>query len=227
MGQPRPVRIVVVDPQPLFSRGLAMLLPSMSGGRAEVIATTCAASDAATTVRRYRPELALVDLGLPAPGGLRAISAIRRTEPAAAVIAMAREDDHEPALRAVHAGARGVLSKTAEPEDLLTPLLALIEGWAVLPGPVLEHLAATGGAARRLRDQLGDADRRLWRLLSTGRTLAQIATELHVSERTVKRLTATLLRRLGVGTRTEAAALAGQSGVLDEVAPPPGRPAMG
>ncbi|SFB19491.1 two component transcriptional regulator, LuxR family [Amycolatopsis marina] len=223
MGQSRPVRIVVVDPQPLFSRGLAMLLPSLSGGRAEVVATTCSAADAATTVRRYHPELALVDLGLPAPGGLRAIAAIRRTEPGVAVIAMAGEEDRGPALRAVHIGARGVLSKTAEPENLLTPLLALVEGWAVVPGHVLEHLAATGGTARRLRDQLGDEERRLWRLLSTGRTLAQIAVEMHVSERTVKRLIAALLRRLGVTSRTEAAALAGQSGLLDGVVPG-GRP---
>jgi two-component system nitrate/nitrite response regulator NarL len=222
MGQSGTVRIVIVDQQPLFSRGLAMLLPSVSAGRVEVVACVGTAGEAAGTVRRHRPELALVDLELPPPGGVRAITAIRRTEPAVAVIAMTSAADQELALHAVHVGARGVLSKTAEPEDLLPPLLALVDGWAVVPREVLAQLSATGGNARRLQDRLDSEDRRLWRLLSTGRTLGQIGVELHVSERTVKRLTAALLRRLQVTSRTEAAALAGRSGLLDEETQPSG-----
>jgi two-component system nitrate/nitrite response regulator NarL len=211
------VRIVIIDPQPLFSRGLAMLLPAMSDGRAKVVESVPTAGEAAGAVRRTRPDLVLVDLGLPPPGGLRAISAIRRTEPAVTVIAMTVRTEDQATLDAVHAGARGVLTKTAEPEDLLPPLLALVEGWAVLPADVLARLTAeAGGHARQMRERLDADDRRLWRLLATGRTLAQIAGELHVSERTVKRLTSALLRRLRVDTRTEAAALAGRSGLLDE-----------
>jgi len=215
------VRLVVVDPQPLFARGLALLLPAVSGGRVHVVASASRAEEAAGAVRRHRPDLALVDLGLAPPGGLRAIAAIRRTEPAVGVIAMRTNRTSEPALHAVYVGARGVVDKTAEPEELLPPLLAVIDGWSVLPNDVLAQLSAeAGGSAREIRDRLDTDDRRLWRLLASGRTLAQIATELHVSERTAKRLTATLLRRLRVATRAEAAALAGQAGLLSRPIPP-------
>ncbi|MCT2584455.1 response regulator transcription factor [Actinophytocola gossypii] len=210
-----PVRLVVVDAQPLFARGLGLLLPAVSNGRVHLVASACRAEEAAGAVRRHRPDLALVDLGLAPPGGLRAIAAIRRTEPAVGVIAMRTHDTYEPALHAVYVGARGVVDKTAEPEELLLPLLAVIDGWSVLPNDVLARLSAeAGGAAREIRDRLDANDHRLWRLLASGRTLVQIAAELHVSERTVKRLTATLLRRLRVTTRAEAAALAGQAGLL-------------
>lgn len=66
--------------------------------------------------------------------------------------------------------------------------------------------------------QLSLDERRLWRHIARGASTSQIAAALHVSERTVKRLTATLLRKLGVATRTEAAALAGRTGLLDPMA---------
>lgn len=207
-------RIVVVDPQPLFSRGLEMLLPAVSDGRVEVVAAVSDATRAAGTVRRYRPVLALVDLALAPPGGLRAIAAIRRTEPGVAVVAMGMEPADETALVALRAGARGVLRKSTEPEALLVPLLALIDGWAVLPPDALTRLSAAG-QSQQTQLELCDSDRRLWRLLASSRTICQIADELHVSDRTAKRLIAALLRRLRCTNRTEAAALAGRSGLLD------------
>ncbi|SFQ03873.1 DNA-binding response regulator, NarL/FixJ family, contains REC and HTH domains [Amycolatopsis arida] len=223
VGADPAVRIVVVGPQPLFSRGLAMLLASVSGGRLTVVASGCAAGEAGGLVRRHRPDVALVDLGLPPPGGAGAVAAIRRADPAVAVAVLGDETARDVVLPAVRAGARGVLPKSAEPERLLPPLLALVDGWAVLPADVVARLSAPGPAARP-RDGLDGRDRRLWRLLATDRTLAQIAVELHVSERTAKRLTAALLRRLRVSSRPEAAALAGQCGLLAPPAPPrPGR----
>lgn len=222
MGEAGTRRIVVVDAQPMFARGLAALLPEVSGGRVEVVATASAAGEAAGLVRRHRPDLALVDLGLGAPGGLRAIAAVRRTEPGVCVAAIAAvELDEQDTAQAIFAGARGVLSKSAEPEGLVVPLLALVEGWAVMPVESLAHLSATaGGYARRPPADLDERDRALWVLLATGRTAGQIARELHVSERTLKRLTAALLRRLQVSSRAEAAALAGRSGLLDRSTAP-------
>ena len=209
------VSVVVVDRQPMFVSGLGLLLTSLSGGRVHVVASAGRAEEAAGTVRRFRPDLVLVDLDLPPPGGLRAIAAIRRTEPGVGVVAMRSDDDSRTALHAVHLGARGVIDKTAEPSEVLRPLLAVVDGWAVVPDDVLATLSRqAGGGARELVERMEVADCRLWRLLAGGRTLGQIAVELHVSERTVKRLTANLLRRLRVASRTEAAALAGQVGLL-------------
>jgi two-component system, NarL family, nitrate/nitrite response regulator NarL len=215
------VRVLVVDPQPLFSRGLELLLPAVSEGRVQVCGSTDAAGSAAGLARRHSPDLVLVDLGLAPPGGIRAIGAIRRIEPQLPVVAMTvdGDDDHlQSAVEAMQAGARGLLVKTQEPEELLPPLLAVADGWAVVPPNVLARLAAGGGARPQRELRLTADERRLWAAIARGASTCQIACSLHVSERTVKRLTAALLRRLGVSTRTEAATLAGRAGLLDEPA---------
>jgi two-component system, NarL family, nitrate/nitrite response regulator NarL len=220
------VRVLVVDQQPLFSRGLELLLPAVSGDRVHVVAHTDAADAAAGLARRHQPDLALVDLGLPAPGGVRAIAAIRRVEPLLPVVAMTVADggagDEQARLQlavdALHAGARSLLVKAQEPEDLLAPLLAAADGWAVLPQSVLDHLTGAATARSPRPADLTAAERRLWTFIAEGASTCEIAVALHVSDRTVKRLTATLLRRLGVSSRTEAATLAGRSGLLDKPA---------
>ncbi|GAB2586172.1 DNA-binding response regulator [Paractinoplanes abujensis] len=214
------VRVAIVDDHDLFLRGLELLLPEATGGRVTVVASTGDAAYAASVVRHAVPDLVLVDLHMPyagkgsaAPGGIRAITAIRAASPRARVLAMSGDDDPALAVAALHAGAVGFLPKSSEPASLLPPLLAALEGWAVLPAALLPVLAGppvTSPAA----ESLSDDDRALLRLIANGASTVQIAAELHVSERTVKRLTAGLLRRLRVSSRTEAAALAGSAGLV-------------
>jgi two-component system nitrate/nitrite response regulator NarL len=210
-----PVDVVVVDDHPLFSRGLALLLDGISDGRVRVVGTTDDASAAAALVRRHHADVAVVDLHMPPPGGLRAIAAIRRADPMVRVVALSGLAEADAALEALRAGAAGFLPKTADPETLVRPLLAVLDGWSVMPEPLLRRLleAATPTADDGLLGRLTSDERRLWRLLADGMSTVDMATTLHVSERTVKRLVATLLRRLGVSTRVEAAALAGRVGL--------------
>ncbi|GAB2934462.1 response regulator transcription factor [Micromonospora polyrhachis] len=214
MPGPATVRIALVDDHPLFVRGLELLLSTTSGGRAEVVGSTGDAAAAASLMRRCLPDLALVDLHMPPPGGIRAIAAIRRTTPGLRVVAMSGLDETSLALDALRAGAVGYLPKSSEPEELLPPLLAVLDGWAVLPTGLLTALltpARTGVLPSVLLD---DEERLLLQLIAKGNSTVEIADRLHVSERTVKRLTAALLRKLRVSTRTEAAALAGNAGLI-------------
>ena len=208
------IRVALVDDHPLFVRGLELLLPEVSGGRAAVVGSTGDASAAAGLVRRTLPDLALVDLHMPAPGGVRAVAAIRRAAPRVRIVAMSGDHDPAPALDALRAGAEGFLSKGTEAGDLLHPLLAVLDGWAVLPSGLLGVLLAPDRQARAAPVELDGAESRLLRLIGSGATTTEIALALHVSERTVKRLTAGLLRKLRVTSRTEAAALAGSAGLL-------------
>ncbi|MET8466024.1 response regulator transcription factor [Micromonospora zamorensis] len=207
------MRLVVVDDHPLFVRGLELLLPITTDGRAEVVASTGDAAAAAALVSRWHPDLALVDLHMPPPGGVRAVGAIRRTTPRVRVVAMSGSADPASALEALRAGAEGFLPKTSEPEELLPPLLAVLKGWAVLPAELLHAMLRPTRAAAV---DLDGEERRLLRAIAVGRNTIEIADELHVSERTVKRMTAALLRKLRVSNRAEAAALAGHAGLLDE-----------
>jgi DNA-binding NarL/FixJ family response regulator len=209
------VRVVLVDDHPLFVRGLEVLLPTASGGRVEVVGVTDDATAAAGLVRRCLPDVALVDLAMPPPGGLRAIGAIRHAAPAVHVAALSGTEDLELVTEAIRAGADGYLPKSAQPDELVEPLCALAYGWSVVPAVLLHHLAGRDPRPVRVPASLRPDQRRLWQLVAAGASTLDIATELHVSERTVKRMVATLLRRLGVTTRAEAAALAGRAGLLD------------
>ncbi|WP_444951662.1 response regulator [Micromonospora ureilytica] len=202
-----------MDDHPLFVRGLELLLPITTNGRAEVVASTGDAAAAAALVSNCRPDLALVDLHMPPPGGIRAVAAIRRTTPQVRVVAMSGFADPASAVEALRAGAEGFLPKTSEPEELLPPLLAILDGWAVLPAELLRAMLRP---TRSAPVDLDGEERRLLRAIAAGRSTVDIAEELHVSERTVKRMTAALLRKLRVSNRAEAAAVAGHSGILGE-----------
>ncbi|MGY1808741.1 response regulator [Blastococcus sp. SYSU D00669] len=215
-SQRRPsVDVVVVDDHPLFSRGLALLLHGVSDGRVRVVGTTDDASAAAALVRRHHADVALVDLHMPPPGGARAIAAIRRADPMVRVVALSGLAGSDAALEALRAGAAGFLPKTADPETMVRPLLAVLDGWSVVPETLLRELLESAAPSDddSIAARLTSDERRLWRLVADGISTVDIATTLHVSERTVKRLVANLLRRLDVSTRVEAAALAGRVGL--------------
>jgi two-component system, NarL family, nitrate/nitrite response regulator NarL len=218
-GVPRPsVDVIVVDDHPLFSRGLALLLPQVSGGSVRVVGTTDDASAAAALARRTRADVAVVDVQMPPPGGSRAIAAVRRAQPLVRVVAISGLADAHAATEALRAGAVGFLPKSVDPEALVRPLLSVLDGWSVLPEELLREIldrtvpASDEGIAGRLT---GD-ERRLWRLVAAGVGTVDIALTMHVSERTAKRLVAQLLRRLQVSSRVEAAALAGRVGLAEE-----------
>jgi two-component system, NarL family, nitrate/nitrite response regulator NarL len=198
------VRVLIVDRQPMFRRGLEEALPAASDGGVRVVAGTDRATSAAMLVRRHQPDVALVDLELTGPGPLEALAAMRRVQPRLPVLVLTgRAAEFQRIFEILGAGASGVLLRTRPPAGLVPSLLA-----------------ATGATARRTSQHAGPPltgkERHLWTLIAGGASTAQIARALHVSERTVKRLTAGLLRTLGVATRTEAAALAGRAGLLDD-----------
>jgi DNA-binding NarL/FixJ family response regulator len=179
------------------------------------VATTDDASAAAALVRRHHADVAVVDLHMPPPGGVRAIAAIRRADPVVRVVALSGLAEADAALEALRAGAAGFLPKSADPEHLVRPLLAVLDGWSVVPEALLRQLLddAAPSGEQTVADRLTSDERRLWRLVADGTSTVDIATTLHVSERTAKRLVASLLRSLGVATRVEAAALAGRVGL--------------
>jgi two-component system, NarL family, nitrate/nitrite response regulator NarL len=194
------VRVLVVDRQPLFRRSLEESLPTVSDGGVRVVASTDLAGNAAVLVRRHQPDVALVDLELPAPGALAALTAMRRVQPRLPVLALTRSCS-EAVVQVIAAGASGVLLKTSAPGGLVPSLLAAA---GAMTHPI-----------QRTVPPLTSGERQLWMLIAGGASTAQIGQALHVSDRTVKRLTARLLRTLGVASRTEAAALAGRAGLLD------------
>lgn len=210
--------VALVEHDRLFSRGLELLLDTLSGGQVQVVGHVEDWGSAVELVRRRRPDVVIVGLSLPPPGGLAAIQELKGRYPGVRVLALAGTDDVDTTVAALVAGADGVLLKSSPPDALVAPLLSLAAGLSVLPGPVLEALV--DGPARRDQEclrRLGADERQLWRLVADGLETVAIARRLFISERTAKRRINYLLRRLGVDNRVQAAALAGRCGLLDEV----------
>ncbi|MDQ1505056.1 MAG: hypothetical protein QOD57_2783 [Actinomycetota bacterium] len=217
MAENEPIVVVIVDDHGLFSRGLELLLAAASEGRIRVAGRTENADEALALVRRHRPSAALVDLAMPPPGGVGAIREIAHHYPEVRILAVSGTDDRGLALEALAAGAHGFIPKSSDPDVLVPPLLSLGGGLSVLPTSLLQALVELRATRRpALLARLDDEDIELWRLVARGLESLEIAERMFVSERTAKRMVASLLRKLEVANRVEAALVAGRVGLLDE-----------
>ncbi len=215
---PRRHVIVIVDDHELFSHGLALLLTHKWGDLFEVAGQTTHVEEAAALVASTDADIAVIDLAMPPLGGVAAIRHVKRLHPATRILAVSGSDDVSLAEQALRAGADGFLPKTAQPDALVAPLRTISAGLRVVDGAVLDALlSSTRKPSAELMDRLGAQDLKLWVLLSTGMETIDIAKRMLVSERTAKRMVASLLNKVGAGNRISAAGLAGKLGLLDDM----------
>ncbi len=209
--------VVIVDDHALFSQGLALLLESRAGDTFTVAGSTTAGEQAVALVGREAADIAIVDLALPPLGGVETIRRIVAAYPATKVLALSGTDDLGLAAAALRAGASGFLGKSADPDVLVAPLLTIAAGVRVVRADLLDALLAAGDRVLDSRlERLDERDLQLWTLLARGLDTSEIARPMLVSERTAKRMIASLLHKLGAANRIEAAALAGRYGLLDD-----------
>ena len=214
------VNVVVIAGSEASASHLQSGLDSGSNGAVVVEGSAFDTRSAVDLVRRVRPNVTIIES---ADNGLVTIREVARTVPLTRILALSDSADAEPAVEALNTGAHGVLVRPADAADLVAPVLAIAFGHCVLHRPLLAALV--GSTAQRdaerdadLLDSLNPQYMDLWRMVADGLETIQIAERLYVSERTAKRLVASLLRRLKVANRIQAAALAGQTGLLDDVA---------
>jgi DNA-binding NarL/FixJ family response regulator len=213
---PGPYTVVIVDDHALFAQGLALLLESRAGETFRVAGSTTAGEEAVALVGRNTAHVAVVDLALPPLGGVETIRRIKAAYPDTRVLALSGTEDLDLAAAALRAGADGYLGKSADPEVLVAPLLAVLAGVRVVRAELLDALlVAADRTADGVLRRLSERDVELWRLLARGLETSEIARPMLVSERTAKRMIASLLHKLGAANRIEAAALAGRAGLLD------------
>lgn len=212
----RRVCVVIIDDHDLFSQGLALLLTAKAGTVFDVGGRTAHVEEAVALIDQHDADIAIVDLAMPPLGGAAAIRQIKTHRPETRVLAISGADDFELAEKALRSGADGYLPKSADPDVLVAPLLALMGGFRVLDARLTDAvLNASRKPPQGLIDRLSEQDIRLWRLLSHGLETTDIARRMLVSERSAKRLVASLLQKIGATNRVKAAGLAGQYGLLD------------
>ena len=209
-----PVRLVLADDEALLRRGLKVLLEA--DGRIEVVAEAADGAGLLDAVRRCRPDVALVDVQMPGMDGLAALRALLAwpDPPALAVLTTFDLDDY--VSRALELGAQGFLLKDAEPDALVRAVLDLAAGGAVLDPRITARLLPRMRAAGLRRsprlDGLSARERQVLELLASGQPNSAIAAALGLSEATVKSYVSTVLTKLGVENRVQAALVAHQVG---------------
>lgn len=213
---PTPLVVVIVDDHALFAQGLQLLLASRADRVFHVAAIGNSSEDAVPLVGKHRADIATIDLTLPPRGGVHAITAVRAAYPATAILALSGTDDLSLAERALRAGADGFLQKTSDADALVAPLLVIAAGLKVVSTALLERLLVSNRSPDDgVIDGLDEHLVKLWSLLAQGLEINAIAARMHVSERTTKRMVASLIHKIGARNRIEAATLAGRYGLLD------------
>jgi DNA-binding NarL/FixJ family response regulator len=208
------VRVIVVDDQRLIREGVSSLLDLQPG--IEVIGTAADGREAVELAERLRPDVALMDVRMPVLDGIDAVTELRRRVPGCRVLMLTTFDDEEYVVGAVRAGANGYLFKDLPAADLAQAVRLAHAG-------VDQHDPAAVARLLSALDRTGPSDvddipltaRELdvLRLLAAGASNREIATRLFVSEGTVKNHVSTILSRLGLRDRTQAAIYARDRGL--------------
>lgn len=208
-----PIRILVADDHPLFREGVAASLTATD--EFAVIGQAGSGEEAVALADELRPDMVLLDISMPGMGGIEAARQIAFRHPAMRIMMLTVSSDTENLLMALKAGAHGyVLKGVAAPE-----LRAIVRNVAAGEAYVTPALAAemlTEFSRPRppdAFDALTIRETEVLELLSQGLTNREIGERLHLAEKTVKHYMTTILQKLHVRSRTEAALLALQHGV--------------
>jgi len=202
-----PIRILVVDDHPVVRQGVAGLVGGDPDMR--VVGEASNGREAIQQFRAHHPDVVLMDLQMPEMNGLDALMAIRDEAPDARIIVLTTYAGDAQVLRAIKAGARGYLLKSALHRELLETIRAVHAGKKSLSAEVSYELAE-----HATDDALTPAEIRVLRLIAEGNANKEIAEQLSVSEETVKGQVRNILSKLGAKDRTHAAMIGLKRGII-------------
>jgi two-component system NarL family response regulator len=201
------IRILIADDHNVVRQGLAALIntvPSMT-----VVAEASDGRRAVELFRQHQPDVTLMDLRMPGLGGVEAITEIRREFPSARIIVLTTFDGDEDIYRALQAGARSYLLKGMESDVLMEAIRSVHAGKSRIPAAVAQRLAD-----RMSTTELTARELDVLKQIVAGHSNREIGTVLHISEATVKTHINSLLSKLNVTDRTQAATTALQRGLV-------------
>ena len=208
-GPSRPLTLLVVDDHEVVRQGLVAVLDRRP--EFQVVAEAGTVAESIEMAQRFQPDLVVMDVRLPDGSGIEACREIRADFPATRVVMLTSYPDEEAVIAAIVAGASGYLLKQVRARDLVAALEAVGRGESLLDP------AVTGKVLERMRriatsdepDELGaltQQERKILALVAEGKTNKEIAAEVFLSDKTVKNYVSSILAKLNLERRAQAAA---------------------
>jgi two-component system response regulator DevR len=212
----RPLRVLIVDDHEVVREGLRSILNRREG--INVVGEAGTVGTAVEEAARLRPDVVIMDVRLPDGSGVEACREIRQENPNAKVIMLTSYADDEAVFASILAGAAGYLLKQTRGQALAEAIEAVAQGGSLLDPAVtqkvLERVRSLGG--RRPDDSLAslsDQEQKILLLIAEGKTNKEIAEEIFLSDKTVKNYVSSILSKLNLRRRAEAAAFIARKGL--------------
>lgn len=203
------IRVFLLDDHEVVRRGLADLL--QAEGDIEVVGESASAPEAARRIPALRPDVAILDARLPDGNGIDVCRDVRAVDPSIKGLILTSYEDDEALFAAIMAGAAGYVLKQIRGTDLVDAVRRVAVGQSLLDPAVtqrvLERIRSGVEEPRELKS-LTEQERRILEYVAEGLTNREIAAKMFLAEKTVKNYVSSLLAKLGLERRTQAAVLA-------------------
>jgi len=221
------IRILIVDDHEVVRLGLRSALETADDF--QIVAEAATADDAINQTRSARPDIVLMDVRLgpgQESGGIDACRTIRSELPEVTVLMFSSFSDRDAVLASIMAGASGYLTKNLGLAELRDAIRSAAKGQSLLDpsvtAQVLDQLKELSSGKRSADQPLSDREREVLALVAKGLTNREIGESLFVSEHTARNHVASILNKLGLSRRVQAATYAVREGIADDTSPPEG-----
>jgi len=205
------MRILIADDHPIVASGCRTVLadePDIS------LLEAPDAESAEYIFSAERPDICLIDINLPTVSGFELARRVLAKDPQARIIMFSMNDDPVYVGRAIEVGAKGFVSKTGDPQDLVEAIREVAKGGVYLPSALARSVAFAGPTvAKNPLSKLNAREMEILRLLSAGKSLSEIAWMVHSPYKTVANTSAIIRQKLGVRSAAELVRFAIESGV--------------
>ena len=200
------IKVLLVDDHSIVRNGLRMILELDQ--RLEICGEASTLSETMTVISNTNPDLVLLDLKLPDGDGIIGCNNIKRQFPSIKIIILTAYADDHIVIEAIRAGADGYLLKNIESEELIEGIISVYSGESILDPSVTESVfnqIKVEGKEYQKESKLSPKESEILQMISLGKANKEIATLMHISDKTVRNYVSNIFKKLNVSNRTEAA----------------------